>query len=119
MLVDGGFTSLHDVQDAADRDVTVYGPVPTPRKAERHRYLPLKGDSEAIAALRTRMGTDEAKAIYKDRAATAECVNAQARNRGLLRLPERGLDKVEAVVLLLSLAHNFARLWALPASSMT
>jgi hypothetical protein len=29
------------------------------------------------------MGTDRAKAIYKDRAATAECVNAQARNRGL------------------------------------
>jgi hypothetical protein len=29
------------------------------------------------------MGTDEAKAIYKNRAATAECVNAQSRNRGL------------------------------------
>lgn len=118
MLVDGGFTSLHDVQDAADRDVTVYGPVPKPRKAERDRYLPLKSDSEAIAAWRIRMGTDDAKTIYRQRAATAECVNAAARNRGLQRLPVRGLGKVKAVVLMYALAHNLARLWALTAPTM-
>ena len=32
---------------------------------------------------RQRMGTKKAKKIYKERAATAECVNAQTRNRGL------------------------------------
>lgn len=37
------------------------------------------------------MASDEAKEIYKQRAVTAECVNAQARNRGLLRMPVRGL----------------------------
>jgi hypothetical protein len=33
------------------------------------------------------MSTDATRKIYKDRAATAECLNAQARNRGLLRMP--------------------------------
>ena len=47
--------------------------------------------------------------IYKQRAATAECVNAQARNRGLLRMPVRGLAKVRSVVGLFVLAHNLLR----------
>jgi IS5 family transposase len=52
------------------------------------------------------MDTDEARELYKERAATAECINAQARNRGLQRLPVRGLVKVKAVALLFALAHN-------------
>ena len=47
-----------------------------------------------------------AKAIYKERAATAECVNAQCRNRGLLRFLVRGLEKAKAVGLWHALAHN-------------
>jgi len=35
-----------------------------------------------------------------------ECINAQARNRGLQQLPVRGLPKVKAVALLFALAHN-------------
>ena len=64
------------------------------------------GDSPAVGDWRERMATDEAKALYKERAATAECVNAQARNRGLVLLPVRGLKKVKAVALLFALAHN-------------
>lgn len=56
------------------------------------------------------MGTDEAKEIYKKRAATAECVNAQSRNRGLQQFPVRGLAKVTCVVLLFALAHNLMRM---------
>ena len=52
------------------------------------------------------MNTDEARELYKKRAATAECINAQARNRGLQQLPVRGLPKVKAVALLFALAHN-------------
>jgi hypothetical protein len=59
------------------------------------------------------MGTDEAKAIYKERAATAECVNAQARNRGLIRFLVRGLDKVKAVALWHALAHTMVCGWRL------
>ena len=73
-------------------------------------HAPKANDSEAVAAWRERMGSEEAHAIYKDRAATAECVNAQARNRGLLRLPVRGRHKVKCVAMLFALAHNLLRM---------
>ena len=50
-----------------------------------------------------------AKAVYKERAATAECVNAQARNRGLIRLRVRGQLKAKAIALWHALAHNLMR----------
>ena len=56
------------------------------------------------------MNSDDAREIYKDRAATAECVNAQARNRGLQRMPVRGLAKVRCVARLFALAHNLMRM---------
>ena len=59
------------------------------------------------------MGTEEAKTIYKERAATAECVNALARNRGLTRLQVRSLAKAKNVVLMFALAHNVMRMFAL------
>lgn len=59
------------------------------------------------------MGTPEAKEIYKQRAATAECVNAQARNRGLRQLTVRGTDKVKAIATWFAIAHNMARYFAL------
>jgi len=62
------------------------------------------------------MGTEEAKAIYKDRAATAECVNALARQRGLVQLSVRGRIKVRAVALWHALAHNVLRTVALRAA---
>jgi hypothetical protein len=55
------------------------------------------------------MATEPAKRIYKERAATAECVNAQARNRGLVRLLVRGLKKVRAIALWYAIAHNVVR----------
>ncbi len=61
------------------------------------------------------MGTEEAKQIYKERAATAECVNAIARNRGLHQFNVRGLAKVKAVILWYVLAHNMMRAVALRA----
>lgn len=67
------------------------------------------GDSEAVAQWRERMDTEQAREIYKQRASTAECVNAQARNRGLLRMPVRGLAKVKCVARLFALAHNLMR----------
>ena len=51
----------------------------------------------------------EAKEIYRERAATAECVNAIARNRGLRQIRVRGLGKARAVLLLFALAHNMMR----------
>src|SRR5271165_3627775 len=94
---------------------TVYAPVPKPKDPQVDRHAPKPGDSAAVAAWRERMGTDQAKAIYKERAATAECVNAQARGRGLLRLLVRGLAKVKAIALWHALAHNLLRAAALRA----
>lgn len=110
-LADGGFAALADIEaaQAAPRGTTVYAPVPKPKDPKRDRYEPLPGDSVAVAAWRARMKTEEAKAIYKERASVAECVNAQARNRGLLRLLVRGLRKVKAVVLWYAIAHNMRR----------
>ena len=56
------------------------------------------------------MATDEAKAIYRARAATAEWVNADARtHRTLGPLLVRGLAKVHTWVLWVAVAHNMMR----------
>ena len=71
---------------------------------------PVAGDSPAVAAWRARMATDEAKAIYKDRAATAEWVNADARtHRTLGRVLVRGFTTVHTWALWVALAHNMMR----------
>lgn len=112
MLVDGGFATLQDIETVTPR-TTVYAPVPRPRNPARDPYAPLPGDSPAVAAWRQRMGTPEAQTLYKERAATAECVNAQTRNRGLWRVLVRGLTKVRAIALWYALAHNLMRTFAL------
>jgi hypothetical protein len=78
---------------------------------QAHQRKP--GDSPAVGDWRERMGADDIKALYKERAAVAECVNAHARNRNLVLLPERGLKKVKAVATLYALAHNLMRMISL------
>ena len=112
LLVDGGFAKREAIEQVAQR-TTVYAPVVKPKDADRDPHAALPTDSEVIAEWRTRMGTAAAQTIYKERAATAECVNAQARNRGLQRFNVRGLNKVKSVVLLYALAHNLMRTVAL------
>ena len=107
-LVDGGYPAHEQLEEAAASTI-VYAPVPKPKDADTDPHVAKAGDSEAVAAWRERMGTDEAKDIYKERAATAECVNAQARERGLTRLRVRGTPKVRCVLLLHALAHNLMR----------
>ena len=111
-LVDGGFLA-HDQLEAVADPTTVYAPVPKPKDSATDPYAPKPKDREAVAEWRQRMGTDEAKCIYKDRAATAECVHALARNRGLNQFRVRGTAKVRCVLLLHALAHNLLRTFAL------
>jgi len=108
-LVDGGFISQAEIEYCAGKGITIYGPVAKPKDDTRDRYQPLESDSPAVADWRQRMGTDQAKAIYKERAATAECVNAIARNRGLRQFTVRGLKKVKTALLWFVLAHNLMR----------
>jgi len=114
MLVDGGFATKEDIE-AVSPGTAVYAPVQQPKDPTRDPHTPLPQDSPAVAAWRQRMGTPEAQAIYKDRAATAECVNAQARNRGLRQVLVRGLPKARAIALWYALAHNLLRAVALGA----
>ena len=127
-LVDGGFPA-HEQLDAVADKTEVYAPVPEPKTnkdasknvkkdeqahpVQQDKHQPKPDDSPAVAQWRQRMASSEAAEIYKQRAATAECVNAQARNRGLLRMPVRGLAKVRCVVGLFVLAHNLMRMAAL------
>ena len=123
-LVDGGFPA-HAQIDAVAGKTEVYAPVPRAKPlrgkdkddrdppAPGSEFEPKPGDSQAVAQWRQRMNTDAAREIYKERAATAECVNTQARNRGLQRLPVRGLAKVLGVAKLYALAHNLMRMAAL------
>lgn len=108
-LVDGGFAGLKDIEKASELGTQIYAPVAKPKDTTRDAYVPLATDSPVIAQWRQRMGTPQAKEIYKQRAATVECVNAQARNRGLQRLLVRGLEKTRAILLWFAIAHNVVR----------
>jgi hypothetical protein len=108
MLVDGGFVKKEDIE-AVSETTTVYAPVQQSKKEDLDPHTPRANDSAAVAQWRMRMATPEAREIYKQRAATAECVNAIARNRGLYQVRVRGAPKVLAVVLWYVLAHNLIR----------
>ncbi len=90
-------------------------PLPKPREGDtRDPHLPRESASEPVAAWRRRMATDEAKVIYKERAATAETVNADAQtHRGLDHMPGRGGDKVLGAACLFALTYNILRLISL------
>jgi IS5 family transposase len=63
------------------------------------------------------MANPAGQVIYRERAASAEWVNALARNRGLQQFRVRGLAKVRAVLLWFALAHNLDRTVALRAGA--
>lgn len=109
VLVDGGFAKFDAVVAAANRGSEVYAPVPRPANAKLGPDQTHPNDPPAIAQWRMRMASEEAKRIYRQRAASAEWVNAQARNRGLHQFLVRGIAKARAVVLWYALAHNLAQ----------
>ena len=118
LLVDGGYSSHDAIDQATAAGVTLYAPVPKPRGKPSEPpdpppidpHLPKPGDSDAVAAWRIRMGTDDAKQIYKQRAATAETVNADAKaHRGMAATALRGLGKVTGCTCLFALTYNILR----------
>ncbi len=117
MLVDGGFAKKEDITKVSppEGETMVYAPVQKSKAPGRDPHTPRADDSSAVAEWRERMATVEAKEIYKERAATAECVNAIARNRGFRQFRVRGLLKARAIALWYALAHNLMRAVALRA----
>ena len=116
-LVDGSYAKREDITTLERRGVTVYAPTRSPRTTTsgRTKAEPRRDDTPEVARWRERMETEEAKEIYKGRAATAECVNAHARRHGLTQLLVRGTDKVLSVLLLVAITHNLLRWIALSA----
>ena len=116
VLADGGFATKDEIQQLNDPELgyKVYAPVKEEEKQRQKGqdpFAPRPGESPELTEWRTRMGTDEAKAIYRQRASTAECVNALARQRRLDQFPVRGLPKVRTLAIWFALAHNLRR-WA-------
>jgi len=108
VVADAGFANYATIVDLTRAGCVVYAPVPRRRRLRKPRphrlYL-----APAVAAWRERMTTETAQVIYRTRAATAECINALARNRGLQQVRVRGLAKVRSVLLWFAVAHNLLR----------
>jgi len=108
-LMDGGFLVKEEVEKAALDGVTVYVPPKPPRNTDLRgsEYEPMEGESQTLSDWRARMGSDQGKEIYKQRAATSETVNADVRtHRNLNRLLVRGIEKAKCVALWAALAYN-------------
>ena len=108
-LADGGYLTFDDVDSAAAQQVNLYVPPKPPRNPEEfgNEYEPRPGDSDAVKQWRRKMGSDESKEIYKQRASTVETVNADLKtHRGLLQLTVKGLAKAKCVALWSALAYN-------------
>jgi transposase len=112
LIVDGGYVSLDDIEAVEASGCRVYAPPMQPRDPERSPFRPLPGDAPEVARWRRRMGAPSGQRKYRKRC-RGECINAAARNRGLIRLFVRGLERVRCVLLLHALAHNALRSHAL------
>jgi transposase len=121
VLVDGGYAKKDDLVTVSTPPApcTVLAPVQKPKKPGQDPFAPRPHDPPAVAAWRQRMGTPAAQALYRQRAATAEWVNAQVTNRGFTHVFVRGLAKVRAVALLQALALNLLQGQALRAAAAT
>jgi transposase len=109
-LVDGGFADLESIDEMAARGVTIYAPPMKPARPRAPGSRPRRRDSAARAAWRARMDTDDAKVVYRQRASTAETVNADLRCwRGLDRIRVRGKSKVRTVAMWSAVTYNVLR----------
>jgi transposase len=112
MLVDGGYVTAKDTITVTQMGVVVYMPVKEESKKQQKGidpFAPMAADAPEVAAWRQRMGRAESKEIYKERASTAEWVNAQARNRGLQQFRVRGQKKTRDVAMWFAIVHNLVR----------
>ncbi len=108
-LLDGGYLNFEEIEQTPKDEVQLFVP-PKPVRNHLKRkdpYQPRPGDSEAVAAWRERMGSEEGQEIYKLRGQTIETINADLKtHRGLDHLTVRGVDKIRCVALWSALAYN-------------
>ena len=109
-LVDGGYLVVEEIGRAAAEGVTMYVPPKPPRDPEHFgsEYEPRARDGDVINDWRRRMGSEEGKEVYKQRASTVETANANLKGHGLVQLTVRGLEKAKCVALWCALAYNLS-----------
>jgi transposase len=116
VLLDSGYATAADIQQAEDAGVTVIMPPRDEKKdraAGKDPYARKRDDTAALAGWRARMGTAAARALYRARGGLAEVVHARMVQRRWHRFRLRGLVKVGAEGVWQALAHNVSRLLAL------
>jgi len=115
VCMDGGFSTSTNIEPLAGKGLVVYAPV---KKAEEKLakgedpYTPKDRDSEVMGDWRVRMGTEAAKAQYKERT-KCELPNAWCRNHGLYQFVVRGLARVNQQLKWYVLAYNLERMVSL------
>jgi transposase len=109
-LVDGGFVTNSDMQEASKRNVQIYAPLVEEDLEKSNLHQPYKLETPIVQAWQERMNSSQGKEIYKQRASSIEWVNALARKRGLHQFGIRGKQKVKCALLWFALVHN---LWVL------
>ena len=115
-LADGGFGKKDGVTHVERAGTEFYGPLFNEQKqlqAGEDPYATRPRENAHYTAYRQRMGTGEAKEIYRRRAAAAEFPNANCRNQGLHQFSVRGLLKAKSQALWHALASNFRRFYNL------
>ena len=109
-LVDGGFADRASIDAVAARGGLIYAPPMKPAKPRAAGTRSRHKDSPAVAEWRGRMETDEAKLLYRQRAAMAETVNADLRQwRTLDCIRLRGRLKALGQAMMNALTYNLLR----------
>jgi transposase len=112
-LLDGGYVNDLNIESLTHAGIEVFAPPRKPRTEGVDPYAPQPNDSPELIAWRKRMKSDRGKEAFKDRASTAERINANLRRMGLMQLNVRGLAKVTSAILLSALTFNILRAIAL------
>lgn len=112
-LADGGYPKHEAIEALSLRGTQPVVPPARSRNPDFDPLAPQTSDTAPLAAWRRLMASTQGQELYKRRAASVECANAQLRRRGLQQLNVRGLLKAKAVALLHALAHNLMRMRSL------
>jgi transposase len=112
-LVDCGFVTHAEVTVVEQRGSRVIAPLFSEEQLKKKGVDPharQRRDTDETFAFRQRMGTEEAKAMLRQRPSIAEFPNAECRNRGLHQFRVRGLVKVKAIALWHAITFNLLRM---------
>lgn len=112
-LLDGGYVNHLNITSLTEAGIELFAPPRQPRNEDVDPYEPQPGDPPEVVVWRKRMKSERGKNAYKQRASTAERINATLREMGLRQLNVRGVGKVTSAILLSALAFNILRAVAL------